>query len=458
MSWQTTKIDIASFGDLIANFKAQPLKNLRALSPDSLVDLFAEQFGLTDQLDDELRNQLSNIFSLLPQDLRLVGDTDTGSVSLISRINILDVTKQVKNHVSKTEKNVATRKAFVASLNSLESVITDGYVATETSGQTTLDENGNVVKSTTPTAEVKRYVQTGNYLPPQGRYASTQQDNAYGTSSETPLMDTSFPGLQAGLSSSGGETTWEDVLRSNPNSSILDLIGLENVSDSFDVSDFETWMTSGRPAPRKTTNFWGQKITGDNQIAAMSGNKKITWSAKDAVNYIYDLNEKGETQKLKEIQQMLRTSGFFNPETGLPVFGVLDQATVAAWNVFLTDAARSNKSPKDHWLETVNRNKQIRSGQIEIDELQDPLGTAASFQTAAQNVLKRGLSTTEERLLFQKMDEWRREVLTYGLSPQDKPFDFEARINNYLEQKNQNEIWAAGQMSLDGFLDEWFGD
>jgi hypothetical protein len=155
---------------------------------------------------------------------------------------------------------------------------------------------------------------------------------------------------------------------------------------------------------------------------------------------------------------MLRGAGYFNPKDGLPLMGLVDQSTVRAWTLFLTDAARFNRSPKDHWINSVNQMKDIREGKVPIANPEDPLETQTKFQSAAQEILGRNLSVTESRLLSTKMEEWRREVLTFGLSPYDQPVNFDERINNFIEQRGAGELAMERRRGLESFITKYFGE
>jgi hypothetical protein len=444
------KVDLKQYESSINRFSRTV--SFEKLSTDKIVDAFLTTYGIS--LKDTEKRHLVSFIASLPKELLVGSDAGETPVALLNSLNILSLLDSALAYAQSGGGGTSKEaKSAVKDLTSLKSKVRDGYIQQEkqylysqmgdTELETVSEENINNTAA--------QYVDSESYQPPVGRETSsptpTNEDG-------TPIIDSVMPGGFA-LSELGASETWEDYLRARPDSSILNLIDME-MDDALTIDDFESWVTSGRPAqaaPKK--NYWGQKLSQDTIISANSGDKKITWNARQAVNFIYELNEKGDTTKLREIQEMMFEAGYFRPETGLPIYGVLDQATTQAWNMWLTDAARENRSLKDHFFKTVQQNRDIRSGKLKIDPIKDPLAVTATFQSAAKDLLGRNLTDVELRLLSSKFDEWRREVLTYGLSRQDQPFDLDSRVNAYLSERNNDEIWAGQKMELDSFVKEW---
>jgi hypothetical protein len=447
--------NLSSFQKQITSFKNRDLKNVRALGAEALADLFSELYDFMPA--DEERNLFVNFLNTLPQDLRLVGDSSSGPVSLITQVNLLSLTRQYRSQVANNETDSRKRQATINQLNSLETLIADVYVEQEKQYLSS-DGMGNEDASASGTdveARAREYVSQPSYLPPVGRETAGQNIDP---NTGTPILDSN---LQFGLPV-GEEISYESILRLNPQSSILDLAKLEEEydlsSDYFDVTDFEEWNSRNRPEAKRPSIYWGQSVFNNQRVPAVSLDRKVTWSAKQAVNYVYQLDEKGDKNKIREIQEMLRGAGYFNPQDGLPLMGLVDDSTIKAWTLFLTDAARSNQSPKDHWLKRVNEMNDVREGRTPIPETEDPLATQNTFQTAAKDILGRNLSVTESRLLSTKMEEWRREVLSFGLSPYDQPVDFEARINNFIEQQGSEELGMERRARLQSSIEKYFGE
>jgi len=255
---------------------------------------------------------------------------------------------------------------------------------------------------------------------------------------ENGLSPESFrPSTQTGQ---GGDLVdMDEWLQINPESSVLDLAGLEKDGLVFS----EGFNMAGILDPN------GSFTVKDNEGKARS------WTATEATKLIYNLREKGETKKIEELQDMMVKAGYYMDTR--PIRGIVDETTVIAWNLFLTDAARSGESPKNQFLKKVSERQMIRTGDL-FQSQQDPVAVEAVVQQAAGSVLGRQLTTDEVRSVTSAIKDWEKKAYTSGLSASDPvTYDFEARINRFIEQQNQVELQMSTQRVAEDYYKQVMG-
>lgn len=429
------RVDTSALKPQITQFKNTFASSLRAFNPERLVEVFKDVYGLSLSAEDE--NVLSNFFSRLPTDLRLAADTPSGQSALITQINLLPLIKQAKTFVlSDDEGGSAYKSAEISLLNNLEAKIAGAYIAAETQGDAASSSTVDRAK-----------VYSESYVPPVGRFATTETASSSfedlvttqaSSASGDPLsaITENMPGA-GDYAANVQEIDIATYLRQNPTVNDLAQIAKQMDSPMFEMGSWDRWLNPGK-------KFVGEDADGNSTV----------WSATDAINYLFALEEKGDIDKIKAVQNMLRKSGYFSAigAEGTPMFptqGIVDEQTLMAWNIFLTDAARSNRNPQAQYLFKLKQLNEIRSGKTAIPSIDDPEAAEDLIQQIAGNLLGRTVSPGEISSLMKAIDGWRREAMTLGFEPSDPgSVNFNARIENYLEEANQKEIEMNFLMSI----------
>jgi len=165
------------------------------------------------------------------------------------------------------------------------------------------------------------------------------------------------------------------------------------------------------------------------------------------------------TGKITELQNMLRRAGYFAVLEGspLPIAGVVDKNMEQAWGLFLTDAARMNKTPADMFKEKTKQfAKIVETGEGIVGE--DRATTSSNIDALSLNILGRRLSPQEKQSLYKAVRTWEREQLSSQLyAPQPTQIDINSRLEQLIQNQNENEIAFNSIDSMNKKFDSWFG-
>lgn len=421
-------------------------KDASVLGPRETVELIDRvyNFGLSDAEE----TVLAGIVARMPKGMR-TGEKISGR-SILQQVNLLPVLSQAKAEISRNINNISesNQGQILKSLQTVIDKVTNSYIEQERvklQSSMTADQLG----STSMEQDVQRLrsiVTAPDYVPSlaQGLKETAGSDDFPNVEGQENFQAVASMGGGTGFVEE--EVDWTSIARSDPN--IRDLSTFEQIEEAggFDMGNWDRWLNPGK-------KFVGTKEDGSN----------VTWTARDAVQYLYELDEKGDYERIKQVQNMLRKGGYFAPTSEgpapLPLSGILDQSTVQAWNLFLTDAVRSGRTPADHYKDRLMKLSRIRSGDVDVPAIDDPAGARSLVQQLAQRVLGRGINEDEMAKLFKAVDGWRREALTLGFSAADPAqVDFNARIENYLATQNEEEIQMGRLLGAQDYYRKIFGE
>jgi len=376
---------------------------------------------------------LEGALSSLPKELLSAREAGEQDEYFLNDINLLQLIDQIEKSViaGANPKTIEFAKKFTTGIRSkiekvyvtqqLQILLNDPQNAQKLSGMSDQEKNTLALEFINSSSMSPAAQSTATYASEAG--ADTGQAEIYAGTGFRPVSQ--IP------SGTGDLPTMDEYLRLNAESSILGLASLEQqgqvYSDGFDMT--------GILDPKGT-------IT----VRDADG-KARSWTAREAVNLIYDLYEKGETKKVTELQNMMVRAGYFQDTR--PVLGLVDETTVDAWNLFLTDAARNNRTPKDQFLFNVQQRWKLRSSAT-YQSQQDPAQVDAFVQSAAQSVLGRPLTRDEVVSVKSAILDWEKQALTSGLLPTDPTtVNFDARVVDLIQKQNQDElifkVWAEGK-------------
>ncbi len=403
---------------------------------------------------------LEALINVLPKEMRLVIEQAGEEISLLGQVNLIPILKEAESlFLSSDFENKVVRQNIINDLGGVRNKLIAGYVEAEfQKAKTGLtpeqlasfnpDEIRNQIKAT---------VTNPTYIPVVGQEFSTLQEPdmasgeiavGSGTSADDPLsaITGNMPG-DFQFNFSDEEIDISEYLRLNPTLNDLGQIAQQYDQPMFEMGSWDKLLNPGK-------RFVGEDVEG----------KSTMWTAKDAINFLFNLEEQGQTKKIEEVQNILKKGGYFaaigeDGSTVFPISGVLDESTVKAWNIFLTDAARSNRNPQAHYLFKLKQMQNIRYGETELPPIDDPAAARSLIQQLAERALGRGISEQDVNGLFKVIDGWRREQLTLGFSGADPgDVDFNARIEDYIKTSNQRELELNSLYAGKSYYDKLFGE
>lgn len=408
-------------------------------------------------LDLELSNQekgfLVGMFAVLPEDLRQIRKRGEATSSVLDNINLLPLIRKGLAAIQANPDN--KNKEKIAELGEkLSEKITDSYVEIEQTRLSADPAAQNELLNMTEDerrAAVEDVINASN-VSPIAR-ASNQNIAEPEAISGTPTMDSNLPtAFQKTLPSTGMDIqTYEDFIKINPGTTIVDLAKLEATgewpfNDSFEASFFRKWMPEAGDVV-SINNF----TTPDAAERAVAGQQKpapktVKWNAYQALDFIYGLEESNNREGIAEIQSIMRQAGYYqgravDDSVVMPAFrpGYLDDATIEAWQLFLTDAARKNLSPSRLLFEQKQSRYNQRLTGEGIPQI-DPFERDATVQQFAMNVLGRALNDEETKKVLQYVMQLERESATLGVMESDPDsINFSARITDFIRRSNEDE-------------------
>lgn len=426
---------------IIENFKAGN-PDYKVLSNSELEAFLVDAlpFGAMNKVDSRIPIA-KRFVEWLDEDLKL--GSSSGS-NLINNINLLPLFDEWSAEYA--ENNFAShyKEKGIKQLNKARQILLDSYIDTEI-----VNMNNQNIGSVTAATEEERRSKAAERVNSDAIYSPTYRavSASTGVSPITGQVGQEYVG--SGLE----PETFEDYLRLNPNSTVYNLIEMETInagdesfSEGFDATMFAGWLTNKQ---RNEAN--AKKEDGSSAL----------WSPTQAIKFIYDLADEGNTKKINELQTMLRQAGYFTllGDGGvLPIPGVVDTAMEQAWGLFLTDAARMNKTPADMFKDKkMQYAKMVTSGQGLIGE--DKAGISQDIDVLSFEVLGRRLSPAEKQSLYTAVRGWEREQLSSQLySQQPTTIDIDARLAQLIESTNANEIAFNIGESMNEKFRKWYGD
>lgn len=161
------------------------------------------------------------------------------------------------------------------------------------------------------------------------------------------------------------------------------------------------------------------------------------------IRSFYDMPLKLNFVQLGKLQDDLRKAGFFAFEGGrLPMKGVLDDPTTAAWAYFLQSAALAGEDPANHLVKRIQNVAQVQWDSEVLGRDPDTIKSRANDLGSA--VLGRGLLPAEITELENVVRGWEKEAVRQG-NYADQPIqvDLNARIEEYLKENNAEQaMWT----------------
>lgn len=230
---------------------------------------------------------------------------------------------------------------------------------------------------------------------------------------------------------------YQTQLRLNPDLDITDLVSGGSV---FEGDSSEVFNASALV----------QQITG---MIASQDNKM--WDLNEAVTFIYSYQD--DPTKVKRLQKLLTDSGYFQTLNALPESGQIDDATRQAWNLFLTDALRSGRTPLDQAKfarEAFQTKLAGDTGYMAID----PATISSTARQLGEAIIGRPLSAKETYDLVNKAKDWQREAFVRGqTNPEQMQTDVQAQIEQHLRQTYNDDIVLDSVRSSRDTLASLFG-
>lgn len=416
------------------------------LTGEEIVSILKSQFSF--ELFPKETKALEAIVDLLPDSMRR-GTRGENPQTIVSFVNLLPLIRAAQTEMNKNAGGADARSqaTYVARLEAIRTKVLEAYKNNERDNYLA-SVSPEDMQNVSPEEIEKRlgdYVEGPNYRTPPAQQAELAP---VADQSTTPGLDVgeASVGIESfGPSAPGAEYTMENILRNNPDSTIYNLIELEKTtglfSDGFENSYFNQ-LTRGDWITEK-----------DDQ-----GNVKAV-SAEQALNLIYELQEKGDKTRILEIQRMLTEAGYFQVLETTYREGEADEATVQAWALFLTESAKRDMVPSKLFVEKKQQWENTRrygAGMIRPDpntvfNLLDQIGV---------EVLGRGLTLPERQELYGKFNEWDRQRVTNLTQPGGMPtaVDLESRVSSYLRNQNETELEYTKLQNLQSNLTKWFGE
>ena len=112
---------------------------------------------------------------------------------------------------------------------------------------------------------------------------------------------------------------------------------------------------------------------------------------------------------------MLRDGGYFKTLQTLPESGVIDDATRKAWDLFLTDAMRSGRTPADELKERAKSFETFLTGSAGYMQV-DEASIESTARQLGQQVIGRGLSGEELTSLMSNVRQCLNKVTSVSCS------------------------------------------
>lgn len=414
---------------------------------EQILDAFLNSTKL--KLSSAEKNFLKGVFKSMPASLRVIKAKGQNIDSPVMYINLLPVIEaklvalQSPDYKKPGRRDV-DKEEMASITGSLTKKIRKYYV--DMTLETLASDPANAQRMQTMSEDQK--LAFANQLvdsTDQSPLANiTQGDTPIGAAPGTtsPLEETlRQAGYNVAMPTTGGSDfidSWDEYLKANPNGTFSELVAKEydgeSFSDGFDMSGI---LDPNGNIPVKLEN----------------GQVKL-WNAIESNNLIYDLYEKGDTGKIIEIQNMMLKAGYYADTR--PIKGIVDSTTVTAWQLFLTDAARSNRSPADQFKFAVTERGKIRYGDV-YQSPSDPVEVNQYLQTAGQSVLGRPLTPDEVISLRNAVLNLEKQAITSGLDPVDPAkLNFDARVNEMIRNQNQEELrfmtWDKGKADFEAIF------
>lgn len=419
------------------NFPDSPI-----LSVDDAVKQYLDtQLGVEtiydSQRNDTPKQLLKHIFSALPPELLKIDVLSNLDLRpLIEASSNIDLKFKVedtsRDEPRKINKTVNSTEAATLLLDSVTAVYKEqalNYVGTVG----------------TPKNNAQQAVAAEDFLKnTKGLSPAAYANGSYKTLGVIPADDSSTidsSTTDSGISSEGydstgiiattGLTDYTQYLQSHIGDTVKDLITMEGPS-GIDSGMFDT--SKMFQATDFITNLTGKVPTGDAK----------EWDLMEAQSYPYSL-QKTNPNGLKKLQQTLRDTGYYAKVNQWPGSDTqVDDATTLAWNAFLTDALRNNRTPSDQMkIQGDDFAKRLAAG--EGINFVDPAAVDATIQKFGASLLGRSLNSTEVNTLNQQVRQWQIDAnKQQALGKGGDQINLDARISQYIEQTNHEESIMNG--------------
>jgi hypothetical protein len=294
----------------------------------------------------------------------------------------------------------------------------DAYLSSSMDGSVKLPDIGTTTDQTSNSTSASPWDWSGQTNGPAATGLEPQPPT---TTTDSGITLDNF-NVTTGATTTGLDYT--EYLQSHYGDTILDLLKMEEVGSSvfdtsktFNASSFITDITGKVPA---------------------SNNK--SWDLSTALKFPYQ-----NPKSVAKLQESLRSSGYFEKIGKFPISnGTMDDNTALAWNLFLSDSMRNDRSPADEMkFQSETFAKRLASG--EGVTFIDPAAVSETVQKLGSSILGRGLDQAEADSLTQQVRNWQIQAnKQQALGQGGNQIDIQARIGKYLETTYHDEAVMNG--------------
>jgi hypothetical protein len=402
-------------------------KNLTLSNREVAESYWKSELGINDDFFSPGFWAFSAAIESLPENLK--------KQDILQQIDLRPLLLAQKEYVTKNNYLPVgfTQKSYLKAIDKTIEIINNKY---RSDAKIFIGNNGEFTDEETEELVDKFLKNTSEFSPTKiiadqtaSRKTTTGGSDAnYATTTGEPIIDEDGNININNIGNGLGSLSYEEYLQRYATSTIEDLLRLE---DSGEVTTAEI------DAGEFVANLTG-KVSGTN------GTTPVMWSLAQAKEYLWSLNP----DKVADLQNSLRDAGYFDKLGAYPYEGDRDEATVLAWDLFLSDSLRNNQTPASRLQSASDLFAQrLASGQgnLFMDEA-DIEGAALALGT---KVLSRGLDQQELTTLTDAVRNWERaayKARSLGRGENGDIFsdtDITARINNYLKDTYAEEaVWT----------------
>jgi hypothetical protein len=291
-------------------------------------------------------------------------------------------------------------------------------------------------------------VETARYGAPQ-----SQGDTSVPPTTAPTTAPTTVPPSSDGAPPSTMPPVPNPVTASSGAGTSSGTVSAANVQAFFDKNPSYDFMNSlsdnsFKPVPYE---YFGEFAS---QYGTFTSPDGETWSASSAMTWL-DVLYNTDQKSFTKLQDDLRQAGYF--DSGLPKKGLLDETTWGAWASFLGDAARNNRTPKQHFVDTKTAIRQgIWDEQVQMN---DVATIQANVRDIGTSLIGRPLRDDEFETLLSSVRQWERDyVAGQTFATQPESVDVNARIEQYITKTMSTEYALANNFNSLRSLKAVFGE
>jgi hypothetical protein len=230
-------------------------------------------------------------------------------------------------------------------------------------------------------------------------------------------------------------------------------VSATDVQAFFDTNPAYDFMNSLQQSTFRSTpyQYFGDFAAQYGSFTSPNGER---WNAIDAMNWL-DVLYRNDPKNFTKLQDDLRQAGYF--DSGLPKKGFLDETTWGAWATFLGDAARNNRTPKEHFVDSKTAIRQgIWDEQVQMN---DVATIQANVRDIGTSLIGRPLRDDEFETLLSSVRQWERDYVSgQTFATQPESVDVNARIEQYITNTMSTEYALANNFNSLQSLKAVFGE